>query len=165
MVETRRFAKVAVGGTFDELHRGHRKIILKAFEIGDKVMIGLTSDEMLKNYTEKHAVDSYEFRKKELMRFLCSVGVAERAAIICINDPYGTTLDDGGLQALVVSEDTSPVAEEINRLRVERRLKPLEILVLTMVEAEDSVPISSTRIRRGEIDREGNLTGSKVGSD
>lgn len=165
MVETRRFAKVAVGGTFDELHRGHRKLILKAFKIGDKVMVGLTSDEMLRNYAKKHAVDSYESRKKELMRFLCSVGVAERAAIIRITDPYGTTLTNGGLQALVVSEETAPVAEEINRLRGERHLKPLVILVLNMVEAEDSAPISSTRIRRGEIDREGNLLGSKVGSD
>ncbi len=165
MVETRRFAKVAVGGTFDELHRGHRKIILKAFEVGEKVMIGLTSDEMLSNYSKRHDFDSYKFRKKELMRFLCSEELAERATIIRINDPYGTTLTNGGLQALVVSEETAPVAEEINRLRGERSLMPLTILVLSMVKAEDSAPISSTRIRKGEIDREGNLMGSKVCSD
>ena len=47
--------KVCVGGTFNYLHKGHRDLISKAFEIAGKdgsVLIGLTSEEMAK-YKEK----------------------------------------------------------------------------------------------------------------
>lgn len=126
-------------------------------------MIGLTTDEMLADFPKMHTIDSYEDRKKELLSFLSSKGLAKRARIIPLYDAYGTTLSDGCLKALVVSEETAPVAEKINRLRKERHLKPLVIYVINMVLAEDSIPISSTRIRRGEIDREGRLIGPKVG--
>jgi cytidyltransferase-like protein len=154
---THRLGKVAVGGTFDELHRGHRILLAKAFEVGEIVMIGLTSDEMLEKYPKGHAVDCYESRKRQLLCFLLSQSVAERARIIPLHDSYGTTLTNEGLEALIVSEETKRVAGEINRLRRQLRLKPLRILAIAMVEAEDAKPISSTRIRKGEINREGRL--------
>ena len=36
----------AVAGTFDVLHEGHKALIRRAFEVGDKVFIGMTSDRM-----------------------------------------------------------------------------------------------------------------------
>ena len=35
---------VATGGTFDEIHVGHLALLSKAFEIGKKVIIGVSSD-------------------------------------------------------------------------------------------------------------------------
>ncbi|RLI21218.1 phosphopantetheine adenylyltransferase, partial [Candidatus Bathyarchaeota archaeon] len=35
---TRKFKAVAVGGTFDEFHRGHRALLSKAFEVGERVL-------------------------------------------------------------------------------------------------------------------------------
>ena len=43
----KKFKKVAVGGTFDELHSGHKALINKAFEVGEKVVIGLSSGEFV----------------------------------------------------------------------------------------------------------------------
>jgi pantetheine-phosphate adenylyltransferase len=154
---THRLGKVAVGGTFDEFHRGHRILLAKAFEVGEIVMIGLTSDEMLEKYPKDHAVDCYDSRRRQLLCFLSSQSVAERARIIPLHDSYGTTLTNEGLEALIVSEETRRVAGKINRLRRQLRLKPLKIFVIAMVEAEDERPISSTRIRKGEINREGRL--------
>ena len=40
------FSLVATGGTFDIIHRGHLTLLSNAFDISDKVIIGLTSDEL-----------------------------------------------------------------------------------------------------------------------
>lgn len=87
MVGKKKFFEVAVGGTFDELHRGHRKLLLKAFEIGDNVTIGLTSDSMLDNRSKKHDIDSYESRKNELLQFLSLQGLTQRAKIVPLKGP------------------------------------------------------------------------------
>ena len=44
-MSTKKYGKVAVGGTFDKFHEGHRLLIEKAFQIGENVLIGVTSDE------------------------------------------------------------------------------------------------------------------------
>ena len=45
MMKEKRYQQVALGGTFDKFHEGHRELIKKAFEIGQEVLIGVTSDE------------------------------------------------------------------------------------------------------------------------
>ena len=39
-----KFDLVALGGTFDILHKGHLALLQKGFSISSKVIIGLTSD-------------------------------------------------------------------------------------------------------------------------
>jgi pantetheine-phosphate adenylyltransferase len=150
---------VAVGGTFDELHKGHRALLLKAFEVGEKVLVGLSSDEFAKNLgrEKNHAIACYDKRLAELKEFLKRHNFLERAEIIPLHDAYGVTLSQEGLDALVVSRETEYMAQEINKKREKKSLAPLNIVVIELVPAENYVPISTTRIRRGEIDREGHL--------
>ncbi|MFQ6136819.1 MAG: phosphopantetheine adenylyltransferase [Candidatus Hydrothermarchaeales archaeon] len=147
-----KFGLVAVGGTFDRFHRGHKAIVKKAFEIGRNVIIGLTSDEMAGK-----EVEPYELRKKVLVEFLERNGLSKRCDIVKLSDVYGPTLKDERIDAIVVSEETEPKAVEINRIRGKESLSPLEIVVVPFELAEDRRPISSTRIKKGEIDREGRL--------
>lgn len=144
-----RYKKVAVGGSFDVLHRGHRALLDRAFEVGEYVLIGLTSDEM----AGSGAAD-YEKRKKVLEDFLEHKG---RYNIVELNDPLGDAVSDGAIDAIAVSEETEPRALEVNEIRKKKGLRALEILSIPLVLAEDGRPISSTRIKRGEIDKEGRI--------
>jgi cytidyltransferase-like protein len=153
----KKFRKVAVGGTFDELHRGHKVLLMKAFEIGERVLIGLCTDKFAEKLSKPHATAPYEERLKELKAFLSDLGFLEIAEIIPLNDPFGPTLADSCIEALVVSEETKPTADKINEKRRATRLPPLKIVTINMVPAENCTPISTTRIRKGEIDREGHL--------
>lgn len=149
-----KYKKVAVGGSFDVLHRGHRALLEKAFDAGEFVLIGLTSSEMVTK-----DVAAYEKRKKALEDFLEHKGQYE---IVELNDPLGDAAMDGAIDAIVVSEETTPGALEINELRKKKGLGVLEIISIPLVLADDQKPVSSTRIKKGEIDREGRvLSGHK----
>jgi pantetheine-phosphate adenylyltransferase len=153
----KKFKKVAVGGTFDEFHRGHRVLLTKAFEIGERVAIGLCSDAFVAKMGKPHVTASYEERLKELKMFLSKLGVSERAEIVPLDDPFGTTLRVSCIEALVVSEETRPVAVRINEKRRDAGLQQLEVVTVVMVPSENCTPISTTRIRKGEMDREGHV--------
>ena len=43
-MDSKKYNKVAVGGTFDKFHDGHKKLLSAAFEIGNEIEIGVTSD-------------------------------------------------------------------------------------------------------------------------
>ena len=152
-----KFKIVAVGGTFDEFHRGHRTLILKAFEVGELVLIGLCSDDLVKKLNKPHITAPYEQRLDELKVFLREHGLLERAEIIPLSDAYGVTLSEGRLEALVVSKETELTALKINERRKKIGLAPLHIVTISLVPSENHSPISTRRIRRGEIDREGRL--------
>ena len=62
----RRFRTAGVGGTFDELHKGHRALLMKAFEVADHVMIGLSSDKFIKKMDKPHKTAAYDERLNEL---------------------------------------------------------------------------------------------------
>ena len=153
----KKFKTVAVGGTFDEFHKGHRTLLLKAFEVGEHVLIGLCSDRLVESLSKPHVTAPYEQRLEELKKFLQERKLLSRVEIMPLNDPFGVTLSEGCLDALVVSRETEPMAIKINEERKRRGLAPLNIVVIEMVPSENHAPISTTRIRRGEIDREGHL--------
>ena len=153
----RKFSTVLVGGTFDEFHKGHRALIMKAFDVGERVLLGLSSDQLARELRKNHEISSYEERLAELRKFLREQGVSDRAKIVPLDTPYGITLSTTIADALVVSKETEPVGKEINEKREESGISPLNLVVIDMVPAEDCIPISSTRIRHGEIDREGHL--------
>jgi pantetheine-phosphate adenylyltransferase len=153
----KKFKRVAVGGTFDELHRGHEALLSKSFEIGEKVVIGLSSDEFALKMRKPHITATYTERFKELQAFLDESGLAKRVQIVPLDDPYGLTICSKSLEALVVSKETESTACKINEIRSKASLPPLKIVTISMIPAENCAPISTTRIRSGEIDRNGHL--------
>lgn len=151
------FETVAMGGTFDLFHSGHQALIVKAFEVGNHVLIGLCSDAFLKKMRKPHTIASYAQRLEELKSFLRRNGFLEMTEIIPLDDAYGVTLSDTRIDAIVVSKETEPRAREINEKRKILGMSPLPIVAVKMVLSDDHYPISSTRIWFEEIDRDGNL--------
>ena len=143
---------VAVGGTFDHFHKGHEKLLNKAFEIGNYIMVGVTSNEF---GGQKGNIEPCSKRMSELEEFLQKFN--SRYTVKRLEEPYGPTVHDPQIDAIVVSRETEPVADKINEIRQEKGIKPLKIFVIGWVLAEDEKPISSTRIRNGEIDRNGKV--------
>jgi len=145
--------KVVLGGTFDILHRGHEALLKKAFSLGE-VFIGLTSDSFAKKF-KKRKVEVFEKRKKALKNFI-DKGLKKRVKIFKIVDKFGPTLKRD-FDFIVVSPQTYKTAIEINKERLRRNKKLIEIVEIDFILAQDGRPISSRRILKGEIDREGNL--------
>ncbi len=146
-----KYKKVAVGGTFDKFHEGHKKLLKTAFEIGEEVEIGITSNTFA---SLKGNIDSCKERMSNLHYFFKD---KSNFHITVLNDPFGTTINDHDFDAIVVSEETEPTAVKINDIRLKKNMSPLDIIVISFVLAEDGNPISSTRIRRGEINKRGDI--------
>ncbi|MFQ5918614.1 MAG: inosine/xanthosine triphosphatase [Thermoplasmata archaeon] len=146
--------KVALGGTFDPIHDGHGVLLGKAFAVAEEVLIGLASDEMA---TEKEGeVAPFSKRKRRLERYLGNRGWT-RHRIEEIHQRFGPADRIEDLQGIVVSPETEQTAHDLNAARQAKGLAPLEILIVPYLPAEDGLPISSTRIRQGEIDSTGKL--------
>ena len=159
MMAEQRVKAISVGGTFDVMHKGHWLLLEEAFKVADKVMIGISTDEFAASLKKPHVIDPYNKRLQDVKDFLAERRLLDRVTFFPLNDPYGPTIDNGGLEAIIVSEETEPRAEEINQIRVSKGKRPLLMFVLKMILAEDGKPISSTRVRRQEVDRYGRLIG------
>ncbi len=148
---------VGVAGTFGPLHKGHHLLLHKAFEVGEKVLVALTTDAMLHKKQFREKILPFEERKIKLSQFLDANGYQGRYKIIPLDDPFGVAVTLAEQEGIVTSEDTAHVAEQINEVRLRNGLKLLEIFIIKLVSAEDGQPISSTRIRKNEIDDAGHI--------
>ncbi len=155
------YRTVALGGTFDKFHLGHEHLISAAFQTGHKVFIGVTTDNFVRTLKKPHPVQPYASRMKTLKTFLRAKQWLSRAIIVPLNDPYGPAARRPDIEALVISPDTLVSAEKLNRLRKKMALSVLKIHTVPISRAEDDGPISSTRIRNGEIDRDGRVVRGK----
>ena len=151
-----RFSLIAMGGTFDIIHRGHLTLLENAFEISDKVIIGLTSDDLAQK-KRKTPIHKYDERLKNLTSIIFKKFPNSYFEICQLNSDFGPAVLEKEVQALIVSDETSDQGNVLNKLRSERNLSPVEIITVPMFLAKDGVRISTTRIKNSEIDVDGNL--------
>jgi pantetheine-phosphate adenylyltransferase len=154
-IKIEKFKEVMCGGSFDHFHVGHKFFLLTAFEHGKNVTVGITSDDFLRKKIGTTNAFPYEKRKKDVIEFLQEFGLIKRSKIVMLKDMFGPALKRG--EALLVTEDTFKNGKKLNKIRRKIGKKPLILLKINKILAADGKPISSSRIRNGEIDREGFL--------
>ena len=148
--------KVCYSGAFEVLHRGHKHLIDRAIEIAGKegtVYIGITKDKLSKKKKIKRPLED---RIKSIEKYLKSKNYEKHTVIIPISNRYGPAVL-GDYDAIIVSPETIDNAKDINIKRVKNGKKPLRIVKVPYILAQDKKPISSTRIINKEIDEEGKI--------
>jgi phosphopantetheine adenylyltransferase len=191
---------VAVGGTFDHLHAGHKLLLTatalllqpltSSMDLERRLVIGITGDQLLKNKKYAEYLQSWKQRQEDVVDFLSTIlffaqpdkqefethsfdepvvnGKAihsrlkqARITIECveIQDPFGPTITEETVSALVVSGETRSGGAAINTKREEKGWKPLEVFEVDVLDALEDKPsvteteefaakISSTAIRK-----------------
>ncbi len=150
--------KVCLGGTFNVLHKGHRALIDTAIQTAGKngmVFIGVTKGKIAQ---KKKSGVSFSKRVKTLKKYLERKGYEKHAVILPLFDKYGPAVY-GDYDAIIVSPESCQNAVEINLKRKNVGKKPLKIIQIPFVLAEDRKPISATRILEGKIDANGKIAG------
>jgi pantetheine-phosphate adenylyltransferase len=149
---------VATGGTFDCIHIGHIKLLSAAFNIGNQVIIGLTSDDFVKKFKSTSNIkNNYKTRYKNLKEKILQNFNGVNYNIIKLEDEFGPVISFAEIQAIVVSEETVVKVQKLNEIRISKCLNPLSVIVVEIAKSDDGQPISSTRIRNGEIDDKGKI--------
>jgi cytidyltransferase-like protein len=145
------FQRVSVGGTFDGLHYGHRKLLTLAVSSVDplsgSLLVGVTSDEMLTKKKLSRLIPPLSERIESVRKFLdkLSPGLKNRRKIVAINDTFGPPGRDKDFDALVLSHETLPTGHELNERRASMGLPKLKLLCTRRTEPNS---MSSTALRR-----------------
>ena len=208
---------VAVGGTFDHLHAGHKLLLTmtalrpsaslyeesREFNQGGiQLTIGITSDEILKEKQFREEMQSWDVRNDLVEQFLGSllklagwiapgmirpIAAYDKAGKFCrgtenyypagliiryveIHDPFGPTITDKSISALVVSGETRDGGKAVNDRRRKKKWEPLSIFEVSVLNAESGTQeatseekdrfkgkVSSTEIRRRLHEKKANL--------
>ncbi|OEU06788.1 hypothetical protein FRACYDRAFT_253243 [Fragilariopsis cylindrus CCMP1102] len=147
------FEKVAVAGTFDGMHYGHRKLLTLAVSSVSPRSV----DEMLGNKSFSEDIPNLQERMGIVRDFVYRLapGMKNRVRFIPLADEYGPpgTLDEGpNFDALVLSHETLDNGHKLNEHRKETLgLKPLTLLCTRRTEPHG---MSSTSLRRRRRERQ-----------
>ena len=111
---------IVCGGTFDHFHKGHEAFLNYVFSVGKKYLVGITSDNYVKNskfrIQNPEFIEPFEKRKESVLEFVKKEKALNKVEIIKIEDLFGPTLSkDLVIDAIVVSQDSKDGADIINQ--------------------------------------------------
>ena len=120
------------------------------------MVIGVTSDAFARK-GGKSPDQTYGERVAALEAFIRRRFPRREYLVAELDDFFGPGIASPEIEAIVVSRETAKRVPIANALRKSKGFPPLDVVVVDYVLADDSKPISSTRIRKGEIDPQGRV--------
>ena len=142
--------KIALGGTFDRLHVGHKVLLTIAARLGKKLYIAVTTDAYITSSKKqaKEKIEPYNFRVKRVLDYVNSIDPTIEVVILPLeykdHDLEFTPPLDA--DAILVSEETYKQALRINERRKLLHKPPLDIILIPTVLTKHG-RISSTYLR------------------
>lgn len=142
-----------VGGTFDRFHAGHKLLLEGACRNSQRVEVHLTNNQMA--LVKSPYVQSFDTRLESILEWAdnyadCPVTIHE------LEDEMGPAPTHPDADSIVATAETRAMCEIINEMRVNESLEPLHIVEIPHLQDGAGGIVSSTRIRNGIIDQEGN---------
>ena len=148
-----RYACCLVGGTFDRLHSGHKLLLTMAISRSEQVEIHVVNDEIAGRKSPH--IQPYDDRVDAIYDWLSEKSY-HSVSIFQLNDSFGPAPNHESADAIIATPETIGNCQEINRMREVSGLGKLSILEVPHMLDYSGKIISSSRIRSGMIDSDGN---------
>jgi pantetheine-phosphate adenylyltransferase len=131
------YPTVVLGGTFDHLHAAHKLLLqLSHFVCSRRIIVGVMSDSLLHSKSNASLVEPLPIRIKGVEGFLSRCGEGILIEVVEIHDPFGPSISDPDIQAIVVSKETKSGGEAVNRERKKGNLGVLQMFVIDVIASE-----------------------------
>ncbi|SCU86922.1 LANO_0C09582g1_1 [Lachancea nothofagi CBS 11611] len=146
----------ALGGTFDHLHDGHKILLSVAtFLTSQRLIIGVTDQELLQNKKFPEFLESFEMRAKNVTGFVNRVKPTLRVEVVPLRDVCGPTGAVPEIESLIVSRETESGGRFVNAVRKEKGLTTLAVHVVNVLGGQEEdgwkEKLSSTELRKRKI--------------
>lgn len=141
---------VAVGGTFDRLHAGHRLLLtVAAWVTSSTLLVGITDDSLIAHKKHSDIIASVDTRGEQVLEYLGNIHPRPpNVKISVLHTPAGLTATHPSIDGLVVSRETLASANGINESRREKGLDMFTVIVVDILHHSNRTKLSSTALRK-----------------
>ena len=109
---------VVLGGTFDNIHDGHRLLLTQSALLARRrILVGMSNGPLLSSKVLPELIKPIDVRVSEVEEFLRDLKPWIKHEVVPITDVYGPTAWDEDLECVVVSPETVRGGEMINQER------------------------------------------------